>query len=132
MHILANEFQLRIAHQDAGQQARFAQDLKAVADPEHETAIGGVFAHRVHHRRAGGNRAAAQIVAIGKPAGHHDEVGPLGSAVSACQTIAASLPETSFSARAMSRSRLIPGKTRTADFMALPGFGRWNGRRWPR
>jgi hypothetical protein len=41
----------------------------------------------------------------------------LGSAVSACQTIAASLPEASFSARAMSRSRLIPGKTSTADFI---------------
>src|SRR5206468_11801107 len=36
--------------------------------------------------------------------------------------IAASWPEASLSARAISRSRLIPGKTRTADFMALPGF----------
>src|SRR5215471_16101527 len=43
---------------------------------------------------------------------------PLGSAVSACQTIAVSRPEASFSARAMSRSRLIPGKTRTADFIS--------------
>ena len=37
--------------------------------------------------------------------------------VSACQTIAGSWPEISFSVRAMSRSRLMPGKTRTADFI---------------
>ena len=35
MHIAANELQLRIAHQRARQQARLAQDLKSVADPEH-------------------------------------------------------------------------------------------------
>src|SRR5579862_3053847 len=42
---------------------------------------------------------------------------PAGSAVSACQTIAGARPEMSVSARAMSRSRLMPGKTRTADFI---------------
>src|SRR3954452_10566795 len=42
---------------------------------------------------------------------------PEGSEVSACQTIAASWPDASLSARAISRSRLIPGKTRTADFI---------------
>ena len=78
MHVLADEFQPRIAHQHAGQQARFAQDLKAVADAEHETAIGREFAHRVHDRRTRGNRAAAQIVAIGKAAGHDHEIGALG------------------------------------------------------
>src|SRR5258708_19834491 len=41
----------------------------------------------------------------------------LGSDVSGCQTIAGSWPDASLSARAMSRSRLIPGKTRTADFI---------------
>src|SRR4029078_10935828 len=43
---------------------------------------------------------------------------PAGSAVSACHTIAGSAPDTSRSVRAMSRSRLMPGKTTTADFMA--------------
>ncbi|BBO07413.1 hypothetical protein BwSH20_50450 [Bradyrhizobium ottawaense] len=43
---------------------------------------------------------------------------PAGSDGSACQTIAGSLPEIILSARAMSRSRLIPGKTRIAAFMA--------------
>src|SRR6516165_4823765 len=43
---------------------------------------------------------------------------PAGSAASACQTIAGSRPEMRRSARAISRSRLIPGKTSTADFIA--------------
>src|SRR6516162_9348379 len=43
---------------------------------------------------------------------------PGGSEASACQTRAGSRPEINRSARAMSRSRLIPGKTTTADFIA--------------
>ena len=45
---------------------------------------------------------------------------PGGNAVSACQTIAGSRPDMSRNARAMSRSRLMPGKTSTADFIATP------------
>src|SRR5271156_4603091 len=45
---------------------------------------------------------------------------PDGNTVSACQTIDGSRLDTRRSARAMSRSRLMPGKTRTADFMAIP------------
>src|SRR3954463_15930861 len=43
---------------------------------------------------------------------------PAGSSVSACQTMFGSAPDTSLSVRAISRSRLMPGKTMTADFMA--------------
>jgi hypothetical protein len=78
MHILADEFQLGIAHQNAGQQPGFAQDLETVADAEHETAIRRMLAHRVHHRGARRDRAAAQIIAIGKPAGHDHEIGAFG------------------------------------------------------
>src|SRR5690348_4196167 len=48
---------------------------------------------------------------------------PAGSSVSACQTMLGSVPDTSLSVRAISRSRLMPGKTTTADFMsgAVPG-----------
>ena len=59
----------------AGQQPGFAQDLKAVADAEQEAAALGVDAHRAHDRRARGDRAATQIVAIGEAARHHHEVG---------------------------------------------------------
>src|SRR6185312_11968860 len=44
---------------------------------------------------------------------------PAGSAVSACHTIDGDCPDTSFSVRAMSRSRLMPGKTRTDAFIGL-------------
>jgi hypothetical protein len=44
----------------------------------HEAALGGKGAHRIHYRRARGNRPAAQIIAIGKSAGHHHEIGALG------------------------------------------------------
>src|SRR5208282_1946552 len=43
-----------------------------------------------------------------------------GSSRSACQTIVGSRPEMSLSARAMSRSRLMPGKTSSADFITIP------------
>src|SRR5271154_6262812 len=42
---------------------------------------------------------------------------PAGNSRSACHTIAGARPETSRSVRAMSRSRLMPGKTTTADFI---------------
>src|SRR3954471_20678632 len=42
---------------------------------------------------------------------------PEGNSVSACHTMAGSVPDTSLSVRAMSRSRLMPGKTTTADFI---------------
>ena len=78
MHVMADEFQPRVAHQHAGQQAGLAEDLKSVADAEHEAAIGRERPHRVHDRRARGNGAAAQIIAVGKSAGHHHEIGALG------------------------------------------------------
>ena len=78
--VAADESHRRIAHQHAGKEPRFAQDLEAVAHPEHETAVPGVGAHRVHDRRARGNCPAAQIIAVGEAARHHDEIGPAGQA----------------------------------------------------
>jgi hypothetical protein len=39
--VFANVFQSAIAQQRAGQQARFAQNLKAVANADDQSAIGG-------------------------------------------------------------------------------------------
>ncbi len=75
MHVAADELELRVAHQDAGQQARLAEDLKTIADAHHQTAGGGMGTDRIHHRRTRRNRSAAQIVAIGKAARHHHQVG---------------------------------------------------------
>ncbi len=77
MHVAADEFQPRIAHEHAGQKLGLAEDLEAVADAEHEPAVAREGAHRVHDRRARRDRAAAQIIAIGEAAGHHDEIGSL-------------------------------------------------------
>ena len=78
MLVVADEAQVGVAHQHAGQQAGLAQDLEAVADAEHEAAARRMRAHRVHDRRPPGDRAAAQVVAIGEAARQHDEIGPGG------------------------------------------------------
>ena len=57
-----------------GQQARLAEHLEAVADSEHGPAGVGELAHRPHHRREAGDRAGAQVVAVGEAAGNHDRV----------------------------------------------------------
>ena len=63
-----------VGQQRAGQQARLAQDLEAVADAEHRAAVGGELGDRLHHRREAGDRAGAQVVAVGEAAGHDDRV----------------------------------------------------------
>src|SRR6202040_4448572 len=67
--VAADETKLSIAHQYARQQSRFAGDLEAVAYRQHKSAFGGEIAHRVHNRRAGSDRAAAQVIAVGEAAG---------------------------------------------------------------
>ncbi len=66
---------LRVPHQNARQQSGLAGNLKAVADGEHEAAFRRVGAHGIHDRRARGDGAAAEIIAVGKAAREHDEIG---------------------------------------------------------
>ena len=42
--------------------------------PEHEPAVGGELLDRLHDRRKFGDRAAAQVVAVGEAAGQDDGV----------------------------------------------------------
>ena len=72
--VLADEVQRAIANQRAGKQARFAQDLESIADPEQELAGRGVLLHRLHDRRKPGDGPATQVIAIGKAAGQDDEI----------------------------------------------------------
>ena len=72
---MADELEVGVAHQDAGKKPGFAQDLEAVADAEHEAAARRMGADRIHHGRAAGNGAAAQIIAVGEAAGQDHEVG---------------------------------------------------------
>src|SRR5579871_5446132 len=76
MHVPADEFQPRIAHQHTRQELGLAEDLETVADAEHQTAIARKRPHSIHDRRARSDGTAAQIVAIGEAAGYHDEVSP--------------------------------------------------------
>ena len=69
------ELQAAVAQHRAGQQARFEQDLEAVADAEHRTAGIGERLHRGHHRREPRDRAGAQVVAVREPARQDDDVG---------------------------------------------------------
>src|SRR5260370_853352 len=66
MHVMADELQPRIAHEHAGTKSGFAEDLKTVADAEHQAAAACESPHRVPDRRACGGGAAAQIIPIGK------------------------------------------------------------------
>jgi hypothetical protein len=63
-----------VAGQRARQQARLAEHLEAVADAEHRQAPAGALDDVLHQRRAGGDGAGAQVVAVGETAGEDDRV----------------------------------------------------------
>ena len=60
--------QRRVRQQRARQQPGLAQDLEAVADPEHEPAGLGELGHLLHHRRKARDRPRTQVVAVGEAA----------------------------------------------------------------
>ena len=70
-------FKRRVRQQRPGQQARLAQNLEAVADPEHDPAGAGELGDLLHHRRKARDRARAQVVAVGEAAGHDHRVDAL-------------------------------------------------------
>src|SRR5580658_4328878 len=74
---LADIFQSHVAHQGAGQQTGLAQNLKAVADPEHQSAAVSELLDRFHHRREFSDGASAQVIAEGKAAGNDDGIAVL-------------------------------------------------------
>jgi hypothetical protein len=74
MDLAAEEAQTLVAQHRARQQPRLEQNLKAVADTEHEPAGAREALDCAHHRRKTRNRAGAQIVAERKSAGENDGV----------------------------------------------------------
>ena len=74
----ADVFQTRVAHQRARQQAAFGQDLEAVADTQNIAAAGRMGTNGIHHRSAGRNRAAAQVIAMAETARHAHDIDALG------------------------------------------------------
>ena len=74
LELAADEAHRLVEQQRAGQQARLAEDLEAVADPQHRAAAGGEGGDRLHRRREAGDRARPQVVAVGEAAGDDDAV----------------------------------------------------------
>ena len=67
-----DEAEAGVAGQRPRQQVRLAQDLEPVADAQHRQARPGRRDQFAHHRGEPGDRAAAQVVAVGEPAGQDD------------------------------------------------------------
>ena len=66
--------QMGVAHECAGQEARFGDDLEAIADAQNLQSFRGLGANVGHDGRARGDGAAAEIIAIGKATGDNDEI----------------------------------------------------------
>src|SRR2546430_14182069 len=73
MDPLTSKLARRISEERAGKQAGFLQDLKPIADTQHQPAPIRKVGNCLHHRREPRNRAAAQVVTVGKPARQDDQ-----------------------------------------------------------
>jgi hypothetical protein len=70
-----DEPEARVPGERARQQVRLAQDLEAVADAENRQSRPGRGDQLAHDRGEPGDRAAAQVVAVGETSGEDDRVG---------------------------------------------------------
>src|SRR5208282_606900 len=74
-NMFAVELQIAVANERAGQQTRFGEHLKTVADAEDKAAVVGELFHGLHHGAEPRDGAAPQIIAVAETAGHDDRVG---------------------------------------------------------
>jgi hypothetical protein len=79
--VFATVLELAVSEHRPGQQSRFEQHLKTVADSQHWSAALGKLANRRHDRREPRHRTGPQIIAVGKPAGQNDHLGALQTGV---------------------------------------------------
>ena len=70
--VSTDELELPICAQDSGQEARLAQDLEPVADAQHRASARCEGADGVHDRSDAGDRARAQVVAVGEASRQDD------------------------------------------------------------
>ena len=70
--------QLVVLLEHAWQEPRLAENLEAVADPEHRPTRIRKTAHGAHRRRHAGDRPAAEVVAVREAAGKDDGTGLAG------------------------------------------------------
>ena len=71
----ATKLERAIPYQRAWQKPGFTEDLETVADSQHQTAVVGEAADRLHHRTEPGDGSAAEVVAIAETARHQHGVG---------------------------------------------------------
>ena len=112
----AHERERRVRAQHARQQAGLAEDLEAVADPEHRARRRPrTRATASMHRGEAGDRAAAEVVAVREPAGEHDGAVSAGSSSLRVPDAAARRRRARRAPRAASRSSFEPGKDDHGD-----------------
>ena len=81
LDLAAAEAEVVVAAAGARQEPCLAEHLEAVADAEHAAPLTGELGHGLHHRREAGDRAGAEVVAVGEAAGDDDGVDALQVAV---------------------------------------------------
>ena len=81
LDLAEDEPQRRVRQQRPGQQPGLAQNLEAVADPEHDPAGPRELCDLLHHRREPRDRASAQVVAVREASRHDHRVDALQVAV---------------------------------------------------
>ncbi len=69
---LTREPERGVPQQGTGHEAGLGEHLEAVADPEHETALGGERADGTHHRAEPGDDTSPDVIAVGEPTGQDD------------------------------------------------------------
>src|SRR5438045_1494457 len=74
MNVFTTKLSAVVAHENAREQPRLTEDLKAVTNPDDELSTLRLAVDCPHNRRKAGDRAATKIVAIGEAAGEHDRV----------------------------------------------------------
>src|ERR1700727_1069478 len=72
-----DELQRGVREQRPGKQAGLAQNLEAVADPEHDPAGASELGYLLHHRRKARDRSGAQVIAVREAARHDHRVDAL-------------------------------------------------------
>src|SRR5947208_150624 len=70
--MLTAELKRAVPDERAGKQARFAKNLKAVADAKDRPAVGGKLLHRLHDRAESRDGPCAQVIPVTEPARNND------------------------------------------------------------
>ena len=113
-NVAAHERERLVPAEDARQEACLAQDLEAVADPEHEPAFGGEGGDGLHRGCEPGDRAAAQVVPVREPTRKQNGV-EVAATRSRYARRRGPPRRARTSAQSASRSSQAPGKAQHAD-----------------